>query len=67
MFSALAERVTLLETESPRRISEVRRVMEEHVARELTAALEAYRPLRVAGTVLLGVGLATGTAASLLA
>jgi hypothetical protein len=41
--------------------------MEGHVARELTAALEAYRPLRVAGTILLAIGLGCVTAAALLA
>jgi hypothetical protein len=40
--------------------------MEEHVARELTAALEAYRPLRVAGTFALALGLACVTLATLL-
>jgi hypothetical protein len=60
-------RLARLETESPRRLVELRRTMEEHVARELSAALEAYRPLRVAGTVALAIGLACVTAATLLA
>ncbi|HET7856754.1 MAG TPA: hypothetical protein VFL41_09895 [Gaiellaceae bacterium] len=67
MFAALAERVNRLETESPQRLDELRRQMEGHVARELMAALEAYRPLRVVGTILLAVGLGSVTTATLLA
>lgn len=67
MFDALAERVTRLEADSPRQLDEIRRQMEGHVARELMAALEAYRPLRVVGTILLAVGLGSVTASALLA
>jgi len=64
-FNDLAGRVSLLETESPRRLAELRGQMEEHVGRELTAALEVYRPLRIIGVVALVVGLGCVTAASL--
>jgi hypothetical protein len=40
--------------------------METHVAHELSAALEAYRPLRVVGTIALVIGLACVTLATLL-
>jgi hypothetical protein len=63
----LEHRLNDLEGESPRRLEELRTAMEEHVARELSAALEAYRPLRIAGTVALFVGLACVTTATLLA
>jgi len=62
----LEARLGRLESESPRRLAELREAMEEHVARELTAALEAYRPVRVAGTGALVLGLACVTAAALL-
>jgi hypothetical protein len=61
-----AARLNRLEAESPRRLAETRQQMEEHVARELSAALEAYRPLRVAGTIALALGLACVTLATLL-
>jgi hypothetical protein len=41
--------------------------METHVAYELSAALEAYRPLRVARTIALVIGLACVTVATLVA
>lgn len=63
----LEARLGGLEAESPQRLAELRRTMEEHVARELTAALKAYRPLRIAGTFSLAIGLACVTAATLLA
>lgn len=40
--------------------------MEAHVARELAAAREEYRPLWVAGTILLAVGLGPVTLATIL-
>jgi hypothetical protein len=67
MFDHLGERLSKLEAESPRRLAELRRAMEAHVANELRAALEVYRPLRIAGTVALAVGLVCVTAAALLA
>jgi hypothetical protein len=63
----LDARLDRIEAESTERLAELRGQMETHVARELTAAQEAYRPLRVAGTVALVIGLACVTAATLLA
>jgi hypothetical protein len=63
----LTGRVARLETESSRRLAELRRQMEDHVARELTAALEVYRPLRVVGTLALALGLVCVSAATFLA
>jgi hypothetical protein len=62
-----AWRVSRIEEESPERLAELRQQMEEHVARELTAALQVYRPLRVAGTIALATGLACVTTATFLA
>ena len=61
------ERLDRIEAESTERLAELRGQMETHIARELGAALEAYRPLRVAGTVALVIGLGCVTAATLLA
>jgi hypothetical protein len=41
--------------------------MEKHVSAELTASMEAYRPLRIVGTVALAVGLLCVTLATFLA
>jgi hypothetical protein len=65
--NALAARVNDLTAALTARLAEARQEMEEHVARELTAAQEAYRPLRTAGTIALATGLAFVTAAALLA
>jgi hypothetical protein len=65
--SALADRLDRLEAESPERLAELRGDMETHVAYELSAALEAYRPLRIAGTIALTIGLVCVTLAALLA
>jgi len=65
--NTLDERIVRLETDSPRRLAEARRKLEDHVTRELVAAEAAYRPLRVAGTVALAVGLACSSLASYLA
>jgi hypothetical protein len=62
--NALGERVSRLEAESPRALKEAQRGMEEHVASELAAAQDEYRPLRVVGTVLLVVGLVCTTVAT---
>jgi hypothetical protein len=66
-MTELTVRLGRLEAESPERLNELRQTMETHVARELSAALEAYRPLRVAGTIALVIGLACATLAALLA
>jgi hypothetical protein len=55
-----------LETESPRRLAEAREEMEAHVTRELEDALTEYRPLRIAGTIALAIGLACVTVATFL-
>jgi hypothetical protein len=47
----LGQRLDRLEAESPERLAELRREMEAHVTHELRAVLEAYRPLRVIGTI----------------
>lgn len=65
--NALAARVNRLEAESPRQIAEAQRQMEQHVAAELAAATEAYRPLRIAGTAALALGLVLVTVATLIA
>jgi hypothetical protein len=62
-----ASRLNRLEAESPRRLAEVRQDMEKHVSAELTASMEAYRPLRIVGTVALAVGLLCVTLATFLA
>jgi hypothetical protein len=66
-MTELTVRLDRLEAESPERLAELRSEMETHVAHELSTALEAYRPLRVAGTIALVIGLACVTAATLLA
>jgi hypothetical protein len=66
MTDDLGERLRLLEGESARQVASVKREMEQHVARELTAAEAAYRPLRVAGTVALALGLICATVGALL-
>ena len=60
------DRLDRIEAESPERLAELRGDMETHVAHELSAALEAYRPLRVVGTIALVIGLACVTLATLL-
>jgi len=62
-----AARLNRLEEESAERLIEARKQMEEHVARELDAAEQEYRPLRIAGTVALAIGLGCVTAATFLA
>lgn len=66
-MTELTVRLGRLEAESPERLNELRRTMETHVARKLSAALEAYRPLRVIGTIALFIGLVCVTVAALLA
>ena len=63
-MNALVRRVEDIETAIPRELEELRKGVEAHVASELTAALEAYRPLRVAGTLALAVGLICVTTAN---
>lgn len=60
-------RLDRIEGETTERLAELRGEMETHVAHELSAAVEAYRPLRVVGTIALVVGLACVTAATLVA
>jgi hypothetical protein len=57
--------VERLEDESPRQLAQTEQELKEHVARELAAAREEYRPLRLAGAILLVVGLACVTLATL--
>jgi len=59
----LADRVDQLEAESRQRIADAQREMEQHIAAET----EAYRPLRIAGTAALALGLALTTVATLIA
>ena len=47
--NALAARVNDVEAEFTRRLADARQKVEEHVTRELKAAAEEYRPLRIAG------------------
>jgi hypothetical protein len=49
-------RARYLEAETPQQLAKARQEMQEHVARELAAAHERYRPLRQAGAILLLVG-----------
>jgi signal transduction histidine kinase len=60
----LDARLDRLEAESTERLAELRGKMETHVAHELSTALEAYRPLRVAGTIALVIGLVCVTVAT---
>lgn len=66
-LDAIAMRVRYLEAETPEQLAKARQEMQEYVARELAAAHERYRPLRQAGAILLVLGLACVTLATLLA
>jgi hypothetical protein len=61
---AVTDRVGALEAKTPEQLEELRERMEAHVTRELTTALEDYRPLRVSGAVLLALGLSCVTVAN---
>jgi hypothetical protein len=63
---ALATRISRLETESPKQLEEARQQMEQHIADELAGLRAEYRPLRVAGTIAVVIGLACVTTATLL-
>jgi hypothetical protein len=63
-MSELAGRISNLEAETPRQLEDAQRRLERHVADALAAAQAEYRPLRIAGTVLLVVGLVCVTVAT---
>lgn len=63
----LVEALEALTDEIARGLSEQRASMEAHVADTLSAAHQAYLPLRLLGVVLLTVGLGCVTAASFVA
>ena len=63
----LNARLDRIERETSERLAELRGEMETHVAHELDALRVEYRPLRVAGTIALVIGLACVTVAALLA
>jgi hypothetical protein len=60
----LDRRVGELAKKMPRELAELRQSMQAHVAQELIVAAEAYRPLRIAGTVALAIGLVCVTTAN---
>jgi hypothetical protein len=60
-INTLSGRVKDLEKHVPRQLDQLREDMQAHVSSELAAAEEEYRPLRTAGTLALGVGLACTT------
>ena len=64
-MNALAQRVTAIEEWEPGRRAELRAYLEDHVARQLEAAREAYRIARIFGTFVLVLGLAVTTWAEL--
>lgn len=64
--NVLKDRVHALESGTPRQIAAARSEMEAHVAQGLEEAMHAYRPLRVAGTIALALGLGCMTAANFL-
>jgi hypothetical protein len=61
---SLGKRLGDLEAASERRLDELRGAMEAHVARELAAAREDYRAVRIYGTVALALGLLSTTLAN---
>jgi hypothetical protein len=62
--SDLSQRLTALESETPKRLDDLRASMESHFAAELKAAQEEYLPLRVSGAIALAVGLVCVTLAN---
>jgi hypothetical protein len=64
--NALTARVDAIETEEPRRLEGLRTETEAHVADALAEARDAYRPLRIAGTIALAIGLACMSVATFL-
>jgi hypothetical protein len=62
--NALHARVAAIEQESPKRLEELRREFEQHVADALASAHEVYLPLRLTGAGLLVMGLGCATAAN---
>lgn len=63
-INKLAQRVTAIETGTPKRVAELRAEMEAHVTRELAAAKEDYRFARISGAIVLAIGLALTTTAN---
>jgi ferritin-like protein len=64
-FGKLAQRVSAIEEDVPRRLAELRDEMTGHVATALAADAAEYRPLRIIGTVALAIGLGLATAGNL--
>jgi chromosome segregation ATPase len=62
--NALRERIEDFERESPKRLDESRREIETRFERELKAAPEEYRLLRILGVIALVVGLGCATYAN---
>jgi hypothetical protein len=56
-INALTERVAEIEGRTPAELEQLRARMEAHVAQELAAARDEYRPLRIVGTIALALGL----------
>ena len=63
-LNRLAERVGIIETETPRRLEQLGDELKAHVERQLTVVAEAYRPLRIVGTIALALGLLAVTIAT---
>jgi predicted Zn-dependent protease len=62
--NTLTDRVAAIEAETPRQLDRLRDQMETHVTEELAAARDEYRPLRIAGTIALAIGLTCMSVAS---
>lgn len=56
-LNRIAKRVETTENETSRRLDQLGDDLKAHVERKLTVAAEAYRPLRIAGTLALALGL----------
>lgn len=56
-INVLTDRIEAIEAETPRQLDRLRDQMETHVTRELVAARDEYRPLRIGGTIALAIGL----------
>jgi hypothetical protein len=65
-LNAFGDRVKRLEDESPGQVAKTEQELKEHVARELAAAHEKYRPLRQVGAILLVGGVVCLALATLL-
>ena len=63
-MNEVRERIATPEQESSQRLDELRHKMEAHSARELAAAFERHRPIRVIGALALAIGLGLMTTAN---